>query len=66
MRLGERVMDSGGLAGFVVADIDRDEFSLEYPKREWAYLIQGVLVAMDEAGLVHFENSAELTLIPNQ
>ena len=61
--LGDNVVDRGGLKGRVVANIDRDEFSPEYPKSEWANLVRGVLVETDEAGLVHYENPAELTPI---
>jgi len=65
MRLGDKVADRGGLEGRVVANIDRDEFSAECPKKEWAYLNRGVLVETEGAGLVHYENAEELTLIRN-
>jgi hypothetical protein len=60
MRLGEAVVDRGGLKGRVVANIDRDEFSAECPRCEWAYLTRGILVETDEAGLVYYENADEL------
>jgi len=63
LNLGDNVVDRGGLKGRVVANIDRGEFSPECPKSEWAYLVRGVLVETDEAGLVHYENPAELTAI---
>ena len=56
MKLGDTLADGSGLKGRVVANIDRDEFSAECPKNEWAYLNRGVLVKT-EAGLVHYENS---------
>jgi hypothetical protein len=65
VKLGDAVIDRGGLKGRVVANIDRDEFSAECPKREWDYLSHGVLVNTDEAGLVHYESADELTLISN-
>ena len=65
MRLGDEVVDRGGLQGRVVADIDRDEFSPECSRQEWAYLTHGVLVETDEAGLVHYENASELTATGN-
>ncbi len=63
MTLGDKVADRSGLKGRVVANIDRDEFSAEYPKTDWAYLDRGVLVETEEAGLVHYENAEELALI---
>jgi hypothetical protein len=63
MRLGDAVADRAGLKGRVVANIDRDEFSAECPKEEWAYLNRGLLVETEEAGLIHYENTEELTLI---
>ena len=65
MRLGDTVTDRVGLRGRVVANIDRDEFSAECPKNEWAYLSRGVLVETEEAGLVHYENAEDLTLAGN-
>ena len=61
MRLGDEVVDRGGVKGRVVADIDHDEFSPECPRQQWAYLARGVLVKTNEAGLVHYENADELT-----
>lgn len=66
MKLGDKVADRSGLRGRVVANVDRDEFSAECPRNEWAYLNRGVLVETEEAGLVHYENTDELTLIGNR
>ena len=63
MHLGDRVIDRGGLKGRVVGVIDRDEFSAECPRSEWAYLARGILVKTDEAALVHYENADDLTLV---
>ena len=57
MEIGEIVVDRGGLKGRVVANIDREKFSAECPRRDWAYLAHGVIVMTDEAGLVHYENA---------
>lgn len=65
MQLGDTVVDRGGLKGRVVANIDRDEFSPECPKREWAYLAHGIVVDTEQAGIVHYENAGELTLVPH-
>jgi len=61
MKLGEAVVDRGGLKGRVVANIDSDEFSAECPRSDWAYLAHGIIVMTDEAGLVHYESADELT-----
>ncbi|MGJ4952295.1 hypothetical protein [Bradyrhizobium sp. HKCCYLS20291] len=53
--LGDRVrlgMDDGGL---VVAHIDANEYSADYPQAEWAYLGKGALVTFPTYGLIHFE-----------
>jgi hypothetical protein len=63
MRLGDEVMDRSGLRGRVVANIDRNEFSAECPRAKWEYLMRGVLVETDEAGLVHYESADELTAV---
>jgi len=60
MELGETVVDRGGLRGRVVANIDQDEFSAECPRGEWAYLVHGIIVMTDEAGLVHYDSPDEL------
>lgn len=65
VRLGDTVVDGAGLKGRVVAIIDRDEFTAECPRGEWAYLSHGILVQSDEAGLVHFENPHDVTVIAN-
>lgn len=65
VKLGATVTDRAGLRGRVVANIDCDEFSAECPKHEWAYLAHGVLVETEKAGLVHYENTEELTLASN-
>lgn len=63
MRVGDTVIDRGGLKGRVVANIDGDEFSPVCPKHEWGYLAHGILVETEEAGLVHYETANELALV---
>lgn len=63
MELGDTVVDRSGLKGRIVANLNRGEFSLEFPKSEWAYLERGVIVMTAEAGLVHYESADELTAI---
>jgi hypothetical protein len=61
LRIGDRVSD-GALLGKLVANIETGEFSAEYLAEDWAYLKVGVLVMTDEAGLVHYPDSARLTV----
>ena len=63
MKLGDMVSDGAGLKGRVVANIDGNEFTAECPKRDWAYLDHGILVETEEAGLVHSQNAADLTVL---
>lgn len=63
MPVGTIVRDSAGLQGIVVADLDEGQFSSDYPRTEWGYLARGILVKTDEAGLVHYENAGEVTLV---
>lgn len=62
MRLGDVVTDRAGLTGRVAAILDKAEFSPECPASEWSYLGRGVLVQTAQAGLVHYQNLAELML----
>jgi len=57
--IGDRVTD-GAVAGTVVCLIGDGEFTADYPGSEWAYLETGLLVMTDEAGLVHFPQTAAL------
>ena len=62
LRIGDRVTDSGGLSGAVVCVVETGEFSAEYTAAGWAYLKVGALVMTEEAGLVHYPDSACLTI----
>jgi preprotein translocase subunit YajC len=62
LRIGDRVTDGGGLSGTVVCVIETGEFSADYNAAEWTYLKMGVLVMTKEAGLVHYPDSAKLTV----
>jgi hypothetical protein len=63
MRLGDTVSDNGGLTGRVVANLDSREFSPGLPRSEWEYLSSGIIVESDEAGLVHYPDARELTIL---
>jgi hypothetical protein len=54
VRLGDRVRIRNGEIGVIVASVDTDEFSAEYPKNEWAHLETGVLVRTEKGALVRF------------
>jgi hypothetical protein len=62
LRIGDRVTDGGGLSGTVVCVIETGEFSAEFTAAGWAYLKTGVMVMTEEAGLVHYPDSAKLTV----
>jgi len=42
--------------GLVVACIDSDEYSEEYPRDQWSYLLKGIMVDTDFGGLVHYQD----------
>jgi len=50
--------------GEVVCSIDTDEYSTKYPRDEWAYLGEGILVLSPQAGLIHYRHpEANMTLL---
>jgi hypothetical protein len=53
-KIGDRIM-IGSWHGTVVCSIDDDEYSVDYPKKHWAYLGRGVMVLTAGAGLIHYE-----------
>lgn len=63
IRLNDRVELWEGNQGTVVCSLDTWEFSEAYPEAEWVYLNVGILIASEQAGLLHFtepENSLRL------
>jgi hypothetical protein len=58
-RLGDRVAISVTYRGIVVACLDRDEYTADYPREQWSYLGKGVLVNTDFGGLVHYEDASQ-------
>jgi hypothetical protein len=54
-RLGDRVELWEGNVGIVVALLDRQEYSAEYPRGQWEYLGSGVLILSENASLVHYK-----------
>lgn len=55
VRLGDKVECWEGCHGVVVASMDTDEYSPDFPREEWGYLEMGVLIETDQAGLVHYD-----------
>lgn len=62
-RLGDRVRIENGDTGVIVVSIDTDEFSTDYPKREWGYLESGILVRTDTGALVRFADPLSPDLV---
>lgn len=53
LQIGDRIRVQG-MVGVVVALIPEGEFAPDLPAEEWAYLETGIMVATEEAGLVHY------------
>ena len=61
IRLGDRISIGGAENGVVVFSLDTDEFAEDFPRAEWEYLGQGVMVLTDGMGLVFLEKPDEHT-----
>jgi hypothetical protein len=59
VHLGDVVKIGKNVSGRVVCSIDTDEYSVEFPREEWAYLERGVLISSPELGLAHYSDPAE-------
>ena len=57
-KVGDRVLIGGQYHGVVVADMDGDEYSRDYPGDQWRYLGSGVMIDTDFGGLVHYDQSS--------
>jgi len=57
--VGDQVLIAGDDLGTVVFSIDTDEYSEEFPKREWEYLKKGIMIKSKKMGLVHLEELDE-------
>jgi hypothetical protein len=55
-RLGDRVQLSNGERGTVVFSIDADEYSADFPKKQWSYLGSGIMIKTDAGALVHYDD----------
>jgi len=57
-KAGDRVLIGGRHHGVVVADMDGDEYSREYPREQWGNLGSGVMIDTDFGGLVHYDQNS--------
>lgn len=55
--IGDIVVTVDGRRGTVVCDIDHGQFDPSFPREEWAYLKEGIIVHFDEFGLIHYKES---------
>lgn len=57
--LGDRVKFGGGECGTVVCVFDTNQFSKDFPKKEWEYLKSGVLIKADSGEIFHYTEHDE-------
>lgn len=65
-RLGDRVRITNGDSGTIVASMDTNEFSTEYPERNYAHLKTGILILTDKGALVRFEEPDHSKLLERE
>lgn len=56
IKLGDRIKLANGEAGTIVFSIDSNEYSNEFPKKDWDYLKAGVMVRTDSGALIHLQD----------
>jgi hypothetical protein len=62
--LGDQVDLGGEMTGVVVACIEDEKFEPDFTKEQWGYLINGILVDSEQAGIVYYnEPCIDLTLL---
>lgn len=59
VKVGDYVLIDKRLHGVVVANMDGDEYSNEYPKEIWSHLVSGILIDTDFGGLVHYDQNRQ-------
>lgn len=62
-RVGDRVQIDGQFRGIVVASIDTGHYSSAFPEAEWSYLKEGILIDTEFAGVVHYRDSTDETIV---
>jgi hypothetical protein len=65
-RLGDRVRLTNGDSGVIVASMDTNEFSSEYPANNYADLMTGILVLTDKGALVRLEEPDHSDLLARE
>jgi hypothetical protein len=55
VKLGDKVQLSANRTGVVLCSFDMDEYNEAYPKSEWGYLGEGVLIDFPSYGLTHYK-----------
>lgn len=65
-RLGDRVRLINGDAGIIVASMDTNEFSPEYPAESWAPLKPGIMILTDKGAVVRFEEPAHSGMLSRE
>jgi hypothetical protein len=63
IRVGDKLQPWEGCTGVVVASMDTDEYSQEYPREHWAYLKTGIMIDTTELGLVYYNEADEDLLL---
>ena len=56
-KIGDLVELWEGNIGTVVCSIDTNEYSPDYPVKDWSYLSEGILIMSEAGGLIHKTNS---------
>lgn len=65
-RLGDRVRITNGDTGMIVASMDTNEFSNEYPAKNYAHLRTGILILTDKGALVRLEEPDHSDLLARE
>ncbi|MDD5034478.1 MAG: hypothetical protein PHE55_06935 [Methylococcaceae bacterium] len=58
-KLGDKVRLWNGRLGIVVCSMDTNEYTPAYPKAEWEYLKQGLLIKADNGEVFHYVEADE-------
>lgn len=65
-RLGDRVLLGNGDRGVIVASMDTNEFSPEFPASHYANLQTGILIRTDNGALVRLESPDHLDFLERE
>jgi hypothetical protein len=58
INIGDRVrLLSNGDIGKVVASIETEEYTPEFPRKVWEHLEEGILIITDKSAVVHLDSS---------